>query len=406
MRLIFRRIFFIIFLLTCSSYPLFTGWSAELQQQNDLTVLQINDQIKFKKDKISNLKERIATYQKNIKIRQSEKASLENQIVLVEDSLAQTNLSLEETQQEIDKLTLEVKESELQIQLKEKEIDIQKERTGELIKNIYEGRERDYFELFLMNDTFDKFFDTIQYLEQTERNLYDILTRLKTSKEQILTQKTSLEQQKKAQDELLATINQEKTHLDEQKEAKQNLIVQSILSAEKFEELLKQARGEQYAVDSEISLLEKTVREKLKLKKDGKISLEWPVDPARGISAYFHDKSYPFRHVFEHPAIDIRAYQGTYIKAAEDGYIGRVKDGGKKGYSYIMILHDQGIATVYGHVSRIMVDQDTYVKKGTIIALSGGTPGTNGAGPLTTGPHLHFEVRVDGIPDDPLKYLP
>ena len=61
---------------------------------------------------------------------------------------------------------------------------------------------------------------------------------------------------------------------------------------------------------------------------------------------------------------------------------------------------------VSGTIKNIYVDFNAPVKKGQVIGLSGGTPGTNGAGPFTTGPHLHFEVRVNGIPDDPLKYLP
>lgn len=370
------------------------------------TVLELNEKIKAQKNKISDLKKQIEVYEKNIKARRAEKASLENDIALIEDSLAKTQLSIQASEEELEQLNLELEGLHEQISQKEQEIDLQKLHVGSFLKTLYEQRERDYLELFFMNENFSQFFDSVHYLEQTEKELYASLVRLKTLREQLATQRTHFQKAKDEQTGILATLQKQRDSYEEQKSGRQQLIVQSILSAEKFQQLLEESRREQYAIDADITNLERTVREKLNLRKDGKISLSWPVDSSRGISAYFHDKDYPFRHVFEHPAIDIRAYQGTYVKAAEDGYIARTKDGGKTGYSYIMILHDQGVATVYGHVSRIMVDQDTYVKKGQIVGLSGGSPGTNGAGKLTTGPHLHFEVRANGVPDDPLKYLP
>ena len=379
--------------------------SALGSKKDDITVLELNQQIKDKKASISSLKSQINVYQNNIQLKQKEAASLENETAIVEDRLSKTTLDIEAAQEEIQQLDLEIQQSDLEIASKEQEIAEYKKHLGEYVRKVYQNDQRDYLELLIMNESFNEFFDQVRYLELAQGEVGKSMSRIKLLREELMVQRAGLENNKKRQEELQASMVTEKDSLDEQRQTKQQLIAQSILSAEKFQELLSQARAEQSEIDSDVTNLEKTVRDKLKVFNSQNVAFMWPVEPSRGISAYFHDTTYPFRNVFEHPAIDIRAYQGTPIRAAESGYVARTKFNGKA-YAYIMILHDKGLATVYGHPSSISVQPDTYVKKGEIIGYSGGSPGSNGAGPFTTGPHLHFEVRLNGIPVDPLKYLP
>lgn len=137
----------------------------------------------------------------------------------------------------------------------------------------------------------------------------------------------------------------------------------------------------------------------------GKEPLAWPVPPNSGITAFYHDVSYKKALGVEHNAVDIRTAHGSKVVSAADGIVTKVADNGMA-YSYIIIAHPDNVVTLYGHMSEMMVEDGEVVRQGQIIGLSGGTPGTKGAGWLTTGAHLHFEVFKNFQHVDPLIYLP
>jgi murein DD-endopeptidase MepM/ murein hydrolase activator NlpD len=131
----------------------------------------------------------------------------------------------------------------------------------------------------------------------------------------------------------------------------------------------------------------------------------FPVDPALGISAYFHDPAYFKRFGFAHDAIDIPVAQGTEIRAVAPGIVVKAQNNGY-GYNSVMIQHPDGRASLVGHVSKILVQEGQSVNQGDTIALSGGEPGTPGAGAYTTGAHVHFSLYEEGKAVNPLDYLP
>lgn len=103
-----------------------------------------------------------------------------------------------------------------------------------------------------------------------------------------------------------------------------------------------------------------------------------------------------------HGAIDICTSKGTPIRAAQDGIVSVVANGGKlfRGYGKIVILdHGKGLWTLYSHCDTTLVKLGQRVKQGEYIATVGNTG-------RTTTYHLHFEVRVAGVKKDPLSYLP
>lgn len=125
-------------------------------------------------------------------------------------------------------------------------------------------------------------------------------------------------------------------------------------------------------------------------------ALSWPVSGT--ITSPFGYRRSPFGGGMEfHPGLDIAAPMGTTVTAASSGTI--ISAGWYGGYgNYILIDHGGGMATGYGHLSQIFVSAGQKVQKGQAIGAVGSTG-------MSTGPHLHFEVRINGKATDPAAYL-
>lgn len=135
-----------------------------------------------------------------------------------------------------------------------------------------------------------------------------------------------------------------------------------------------------------------------------KVGFSWPV---RGrTTAGFREASYYRYFGIPHNGIDIAVAQGTAVRSAADGVVFVVREGGRTGYTYVLVGHAAGYATLYGHLSAVVVAPGQTVRVGQVLGLSGGEPGTEGAGPTTTGQHLHFEVIQGGVNVNPMSVLP
>ncbi len=124
----------------------------------------------------------------------------------------------------------------------------------------------------------------------------------------------------------------------------------------------------------------------------------WPAPGHRRITSPFGYRIHPILHVRKlHTGIDIGAPSGARIVAAGSGTV--IFAGRNGGYgNFTMIDHGNGLVSCYAHQSRIVVHKGQHVSAGTTIGYVGSTG-------LSTGPHLHFEVRVNGTPKNPMNYL-
>ena len=371
---------------------------------------QINQDIAAKKQAIDALKQKQEAYQRAIAEKQAEKADLKNQLAIFDNRLASLQTSLEKIQLNIEETQLEMKKLDLEIAAKEEEIKREKEQIAVALSLLYKEGDKTDIEIMLTKDNFVEYLDQVKHLKDLNSGIIASLDNLKQKQAGLVADRSDLADKQASLNKLQTDLSANQLAVKDEKGAKEIILSQTNASEAEYQRLLAEAKRQQDAAAADIANMEKVVR--ARLSKNQKFSaidtsaegFIWPV-PKNTITAYFHDPDYPFRQIFEHPAIDIRAGQGTPIRAASGGYVARVKDGGAKGYSYIMLVHNDGLSTVYGHVSAISVNEEDYVSQGQVIGLSGGMPGTRGAGPFTTGPHLHFEIRLNGIPVNALDYL-
>lgn len=402
--LIITGIFLVFFSL--SFYTFIRDVSAATLKEE---LQELSKQIEDRKSRVGELEKEIETYKKSITQKQKEALSLKNQLVILTNRSAKAELDIKRTGLEIEEKQLEIEVLDAEIRAKEDRITLERSLIMDIVREVYRYDQKNYIEILLANDDLSSFFNQLQYLEEIQGDLGESVAEIKQLKA-VLEQKRQVtaevkEQREKLKEQLTAF----KEQLQGETILKEQLKTETENSETKFRTLLAQLRREYQNIEQEIISIERKIRAKLqdsdKLGPSGELVLSWPT-PGRTITAYFHDPEYPYRYVFEHNAVDIRAPQGTPVTAAAAGYVARAKRCSSAScYSYVMLIHTDGVSTVYGHCSNVVVNEDQFVTRGDVVCYSGGTPGTAGAGPFVTGPHLHFEVRVNGIPVDPLTYL-
>lgn len=373
---------------------------------DDISDLQ--KQISERRTKIESIQQQIDSMKKTLQAKQLEKASLQNQLGIIGGRIQKGKLALQNTQTQLQETALILKETELGIEKKKQAIAEEQNQISELVRALDFSERQTIVSIFARGKTLSDFFSAQDAIRSVDTELTRSLIKVMLAKQDLDQQKNKLGTVKAALEDQKEDLQTKQEQLAGQSEAKAQLLLQTKQSEAKFQKMVADLKREYAATEGEIAAIDRKVRERLKGQgktvSTGPVALSWPT-PSRKVTASYHDPDYPFRHVFEHPGIDLRAAQGTPIRAAGNGIIARAKNAGM-GYSYIIIIHNNKISTLYGHISRILVKEDDAVSAGDIIGYSGGTPGTPGAGPFVTGAHLHFEVRQEGIPVNPLDYLP
>lgn len=375
-----------------------------------------------------------------------EKMNLKRQLANIDMQIAKTSENLLDVVKNIIQKENEITLLYEQIEIREVAMEYQKELLKDYIKILYQEEntyfniEKDgtvnAFKLLLADGSVSENLRELDYFNLLNEAGQQIIDKLEGLAKELEGQQITLEKTRVKLEEFKQELKIEKEQLELQKESKEHLLKitqgQEDIYTQLFEQTIKDQEqlindiknlgnavtfieqriaedGEDFDPDKYLALLDYKTQalysfkiEHLGLDVDG---FSWPADPFRGISAYFRDPSYVGAFGVQHNAVDIPAYQGSPVRVAADGVVYTAKDNGY-GYSYIIVAHAGGFMTVYGHISSIIVAPGDTVTVGSILGLSGGMPGTKGAGYMTTGPHLHFEMLLNGLYVDPLDYLP
>lgn len=212
------------------------------------------------------------------------------------------------------------------------------------------------------------------------------------------------EQQREYEDKKASLQSERNRYAALQKDAQNKQKQKTVLIGNTREELEK-INNDMDKLEAALDELERTSKEieaQIRKKQNegavlGTGKMIWPVQGR--ISSQFGWRMHPIlkKRKF-HSGIDLAVPSGTSVKAADTGKV--IISGWNGGYgNFITIDHGNGISTSYAHNSRLLVKEGEMVLKGQEIAKSGNTG-------LSTGPHLHFEVRINGAPVDPITYLP
>lgn len=324
---------------------------------------------------------------------------LDNELSSIQEKIAKYNTLIIEKEQEIEETTEELNAA---IKQQEEQYEAMKKR----IQFMYERGDTFYLELLFSSTGFADMANKAEYIEALSRYDKNKLDEYVETKEMVQLCKEKLEAEKEVLDEAKIAVEAEEASISEligQKEAQIVSVSTDISTKEaaikEYEEMIAQE-------NAEIAALEKAVaEEKARLEAENAQAriynggmFAWPCPGYKRISDEYGNRIHPILGTQQfHNGVDMAAPTGTAILAAYDGDVIAAAYSSSMG-NYIMIDHGSGLYTIYMHCSALYVSKGQTVTKGQNIAAVGSTG-------RSTGPHLHFSVRLNGSYVSPWNYL-
>ena len=356
-------------------------------------------QAKKERDSLKNAKTDLEKVKKQL---EQSKADLNKYITQLDGQLT-------EIQNKIDDLKNQIEEKEKQIEKTTEELieaeGIQKaqyEAMKKRIKFMYERGDTLYFELLVESGSFADMLNKAEYIEMLSEYDRMKLNEYIQTTELIKLTKEALEEERETLQETKETVEEEEKNLQALMDSKANELSKVKSDISNKESAIAEYEAEIKAENAAIAALEREVAaDKAALYSrytyDGGM-FTWPCPNYTRISDNYGMRMHPTLGVQKmHNGIDLAAPSGSAILAAYNGTVVAADYNSSMG-NYIMINHGGGLYTIYMHCSSLGVSKGQDVKAGTRIGAVGSTG-------RSTGPHLHFGVRLNGAYVSPRNYL-
>ena len=276
------------------------------------------------------------------------------------------------------------------------------------VRDIYINGRLSYLDVVVGSKDFSDFANRMEMLKRILQSDMDLINTIKTEREEIASKKAKLEEDRAKVLEL-EKVAQEKQNLINQKKAERQAVLERAMNDR---DTADRAYNELMASSASITaMLQQRAAERAAAAAaaasqggggsgatwvQGTGQLAAPV--VAPITSDFGWRIHPIYGTRRlHAGTDFGVDEGTPVHAADGGVV--VEAGWVSGYGYTVIIdHGNGMSTLYAHNSDVAVSPGQTVSKGQVVSYSGNTGGS-------TGPHLHFEVRINGEPTDPMGYL-
>lgn len=337
------------------------------------------------------LNSQINETQKALAAKEAEQKKIRSELNQITSTLEKTNASINEINS-----SLEVSEENIEkildeIGLKEEELDERSELLKGRLKDIYVKGEVKFLDVLFRATSFSDFLSRYELMKIVAKNDKDLLTQMEAEKKELDEAKAALEEEKNKLIELRSQKEARTNELSIASSRHQEVITTINKDKKYYEAMLDELEAQSKIIEQEIRAIQGTGG-------TSPSSLNWPTPGYYRITSPYGYRKHPILGTNKlHTGIDIGVSYGKNVLAANSGTVIMAKYNGAYGYC-VIIDHGGGLGSLYAHLSAFSVKVGDVVATGQKIA----EVGTSG---LSTGPHLHFEVRLNGAHTSPDNYL-